>query len=78
MYEAKANSIRMASSRAIRAKVLSKSIPSSWLYPLATNLALFLITFPASSNLVLKTHFVPITKWLLGLEVSVQTQFCSN
>ena len=61
MYEAKANSVRIASSHATGAKVSLKSIPSSWLYPLDTNLALFLTTFPVSSNLFLKAYFVPIT-----------------
>ena len=44
----------MASNLAIAGKVSSKYVPSSWLYPLATNLALFLVTTQTKSNLFLR------------------------
>ena len=67
----------MASNLVTRANILSKSIPSYWLYPLATNLALFLIIFSSSSNLFLYTHLVPIIGWFLGLATSVYILFLS-
>ncbi|KAL9255645.1 hypothetical protein AKJ16_DCAP09961 [Drosera capensis] len=56
-----ARNILMASNLATGAKVSSKSIPSSCEYPFATNLALFLMTVPFSSDLFLNTHLHPTT-----------------
>ena len=43
-------------------------MPSCWLYPWATSLALFFTTSPYSFSLFLNTHFVPIMffYWCLG------------
>ncbi|KAK9724044.1 hypothetical protein RND81_05G044200 [Saponaria officinalis] len=68
----------MASSLATGAKVSSKSIPSCWLYPCTTSLALFLRIARKSSSLFLKTHLVPITLRFGGLGTSCQTLFLSN
>src|ERR1044071_4431599 len=53
-------------------------MPSCWLYPCATNLALFLVTAPSSSNLFLKTHRVPIACLCFGRGTRRQTLFLSN
>ena len=54
-------------------KVSSKSIPSSWLYPLATSQALNLSTVPSGLSFVLKTHLDPMIfmEWSRGTRVHV-------
>ena len=77
MYDANAKRMQMASKRATVPKFSSKSIPSSWLCPFATNLVLFLATFPLLSKLWQNTHFVLITGGSLGRDVRNHTWFLS-
>ena len=77
-WDTNANNKRMASNLTIGAKVSSKSVPFSWLYPLATNLALFFINTLESCNLFLKIHLVPIISWSFGLGIRDQTRFFSK
>jgi hypothetical protein len=63
----------MDSRRATGANVSSKSIPACWVYPWATNLALFLTIISFSSSLILKTHFVLIINLLFGLGTTSHT-----
>jgi len=53
-------------------------MPYSWLYPFATNSALFLTMTPCSSSLFLKTQLVPITFIFFDLGTRVQTLFLAN
>ena len=48
------------------------------MYPCATNLALFLVTTPFSSDLFLYTHLVPITFVPSGIGTRSQTSFLLN
>jgi hypothetical protein len=62
------------------ANVSPKSKPSTWVYPLATNLALFLVTTPSSYNLM---HTPTLFQWHFGWGVSLRTKLhsvwsCSN
>jgi hypothetical protein len=59
------------------ANVSSKSIHLTWVYPWATNLALFPIITPCSSDLFLKIHLVSIILWLSGWGSS-HTSFLMN
>jgi hypothetical protein len=63
----------MDSRRATSAEVSSKLISACWVYPYATNLALFLIITLLSSSLFLKTYFVPIITLLFDLGISFHT-----
>ena len=56
----------MDSSLATSTKVLSKSTSLTWVYPCATNLALFLTMLPNLSVLFLKTYLVPMNFMWLG------------
>jgi len=69
--------ILMDSILATGAYVSSKSIPSTWAYPLHNSLALFLVTSASSFSLFLKTHFLPITFLSLGRGTSSQVLFFS-
>ena len=51
---------------------------SSWLYPIATNLALFLTIIHDSSSLFQKTHLVPIGLWKTSLGTKSYTSFLLN
>ena len=70
--------IRIDSSLATGAKDSSKSMPSTWVYPWATNLDLFRTTSPSSSFLFLKIHLVLMTCVSLGLGTSSHTSFLTN
>ena len=70
--------IQIDSSLAARANDSSKSMPSTWVYPWATNLDLFWTTSPSSSVLFLKIHLVPITCVSLGLGSNSYTSFLTN
>ena len=61
-----------------RAKDSSKSMPSTWVYPWATNLDLFQITSPSSSVLFLNIHLELMTCVSLGLGTSSHTSFLTN
>lgn len=65
----------IASILTTREKKISKSIPSTWAYPLNTSLALFLVTYPYAFILFLNTHFIPITFLSLGLGTSSHVSF---
>ena len=54
-------------------KVSMKSMSSHCVYPLATNRALYLSTFPLFSLLVLNTHLHPMGLYPLGRLTSSQT-----
>ncbi|KAJ0568515.1 hypothetical protein HanIR_Chr06g0297071 [Helianthus annuus] len=56
-------------------KVSSKSIPSLWLNPLATSLALYLSTSPLDLYLTLKIHLQPIGFLPLGRSTIDQVLF---
>ena len=77
-WHTKARSNLTDSNLATWAKVLSKSIPLTCVYPWATNPALFLITLPNSSDLFLKIYLVPITLVFSGLGTRFQTLFHEN
>ena len=66
------------SNHATGAKDSSKSMPSTWVYPWATNLDLFRITSPSSSILFLNIHLVRMTCVSLGLGTSSYTSFLTN
>jgi len=53
-------------------------MPSCWLYPCATSLALFLITSPISFCLFLNTHLVQIMFLCSGLGTRSHTSFLLN
>lgn len=53
-------------------KVSKKSIPSNWVYPLATNLALCHSMEPSDLYLILKTHLHPMGFFPGGRSVTIQ------
>ena len=75
---AMAKNILMDFSLATGAKFSSKSIPSTYVYPWATSVDLFLITVLCSSDLFLKIHLVPITFTPFGLGTNSYTSFRTN
>jgi len=56
-------------------KFSSKYIPLIWVYPLQTNLSLFLVTCPYPFSLFWKTHFIPITFLFSGIVTSSHVSF---